>query len=260
MHTRLIAYSATAPSTGAAAAAVAGDSLVIENSKSPAKIIAWWADHQTAGTHGLTFPSGHDTTRGILCRVPSSDVEPIWPLGHGIQVFPQEQLSITIVGSATAGDVESGAMLLFYEDLPGVHSRQISYSELMRRAQEYVTVDATIAATAGPAWSGSELINAESDLLHANTDYAVLGMTCTVECLAVALRGPDTGNVRVGMPGNDSDFALTQDWFPRLSRMYGDEKLIPVINSGNRASTFLEAAQDENGADPIITLYLAKLK
>jgi len=41
---------------------------------------------------------------------------------------------------------------------------------------------------AGPGWTGSEAINAESDLLMNNRDYALLGLVASVECAACGSR------------------------------------------------------------------------
>jgi hypothetical protein len=35
--------------------------------------------------------------------------------------------------------------------------------------------------------------------------------------------------------------------------------LVPVFNSGNKSAVFLDALQDENGADPIVSVMLAEL-
>lgn len=260
MHHELVAFSATQPNTGAAAAALTGDSLTIKNSrgKSP-RIVQWWADQQVAGWQQLVFPTGHDTTRGLRVGVVASEVDFRLPLGMPVEVQPQELLSVTIAGSNTAGDVEQGCFMVHYPDLPGVTQRLMTFDQVRSRTKSLVTVNLTIAATAGPAWTGAELITAESDLLRANQDYAVLGISVETECLAVALRGPDTGYVRIGVPGNDTDDPyFGPNFFGLLSRAY-DLPFIPVINSGNKASTYLEAAQDENGTDVACTIHLAQL-
>ena len=259
MHVELLSYSATAPgAAGAAAAAVTGDSLTVKNSRGPAKLIAWWADNQTAGFHQLIFPSGHDTTRGIRTRVRSSEVDQLLTQGIGVTVQPQELLSLTIAGSATAGDVESGSFLVAYNDLPGVNSRHIGWDELTRRMEKLTSIDMTITGAAA-GYTGSAAINSSVDLLNANRDYAVLGCGISAETCTVALVGPDTGNVRIGMPGNDTDNDLPLNFFPLLARAF-DLPCVPVINSGNKASTFLSILQDENNISPIVSLYLALLR
>ena len=103
------------------------------------------------------------------------------------------------------------------------------------------------------------MINSESDLLLANRDYAICGITTTVDCAAVCIKGPDTGNVRIGVPGADLDLVRGPDYFCNLSREQS-MSLIPMINSGNRNSTEISFLQNENNVNVPVTIYLALLK
>jgi hypothetical protein len=263
MHMQLQSYSATQPNTGAAAAALAGDSLTIQNAKKTVKIIAAWAVSQVAGFVQVAFPSAHDTTRGLRMNTQAVALTHILPIGQVIEVEPQELLAITIAGSNTAGDVEQVCMLQML-DLPGVSGRYIGYGELKRRTEKLTSIQASIAVTAGPAYTGEELITSESDLLKANRDYAIIGATFRTGQAAnsnpavLTIRGPDIGNVRIGIPVS-ADTLLTSEYFALLSRATGED-CIPVINSGNRAATFIGGACDENGVDIEASLLLALLK
>lgn len=254
-----IAFTVTAPgAAGAAAAAVAGDSLTIKNSKMP-RICQLWVDSQAAGFVQVTFPTAHDTTRGWRASVAASEVTPRMVMGLPMPITPQETMSVTVAGSATAGDVENGVLLIGYDELPGIAQRLVTWSEVQRRMEKLTTIQFTIDVTAGGSWNGSELISADSDLLQANRDYAVLGVEFQTECAAVSIKGPDTGNLRMAVPGSLEFADLSNQWFAVLSRALG-EATIPVINSANKSSTFLEALQDENVADVTATLMLALLK
>lgn len=257
----LVSFSATQPNTGAAAAALSGDSLAVKNSQTtePAEIIAWWADQQVAGYQQLTFPSGHDTTRGLRLPVRASEVDNMLPEGMAIEVQSGETLAVTIAGSNTAGDVENGAFLLSYPRLLGIQPRLIDWSELKQRRTKLVTVYVALAGGAA-GYTGAEALNADSDLLLPNRDYALLGAISSAETCTVALVGPDTGNVRIGMPANDAmGMFSTANFFPRLSRAFG-EAFIPIINSGNKANTLVSIVQDENNISPNVGLILALLK
>jgi len=254
-----IAFTATAPgASGAAASAVAGDSLTIKNSKMP-RICQLWVDAQANGFVQVTFPTAHDTTRGWRASVVASEVTPRMVMGLPMPITPQETMSVTVAGSATAGDVENGVLLIGYDELPGIAQRLASWSDVQRRMEKLTTIQFTIDVTAGGAWNGSELISADSDLLQANRDYAVLGIEFQTECAAVSFKGPDTGNLRLAVPGSIEFADLSNQWFAVLSRTLG-EATIPIINSANKSSTFLEALQDENVADVTGTLMLALLK
>jgi hypothetical protein len=259
MHLETIGWTTTAPSTGAAAVACAGDSLTIKHGKNP-RILTFWADHQTAGSVQIAFPTGHDTTRGFRARVPASEVTPRSVLGLAMPVTPQETLSITVVGSATAGDVENGCFVVMHDDLPGSNQKLMRWSDVVDRAEKLTTVDFTIDVTAGGAWNGSEAINAESDLLLANRDYAILGIDFGVECCAVSIKGPHSSGVRHAVPGSVEFADMAQSWFAVLSRAYGDAATIPVFNSANKANTLLEALQDENVTDVTGSIMLVLLK
>jgi hypothetical protein len=259
MHFELVSYSATQPNTGAAAAAFTGDSLTIKNDrKQGTKILAMWAFNQVEGFHQIATPSGHDTTRGWRTVVEANDITDRLDLGIGMPVEAQELMTITIAGSNTAGDVETGHLLIHYKDLPGIDQRFLDWQTVQRRTEKITTIQASITGS-GAGYSGTELINADSDLLMANRDYALLGIETVTPCGAVWLTGPDTGNVRVGVPGNSIRPDLAGAYFAVLSRAY-DLATIPVINSGNKNSTNIGVAMNENAGATVVSLNLCLLK
>jgi hypothetical protein len=264
MHTEVISFLATAPggSPGVAAAALVGDSLVIKNNQGPIRptVLAAWGFQQADGFQQITFPSGHDTTRGYRYAVSAGNTSARLPEGAFMAMTAQEQLSITVGGSATALDQELGCLLVHYPMLPGVQSRAITYSEYLNRLEKLTTIQASVGGTTGGIYV-EELINFETDLLMANRDYAVIGMEASVPCLAVTLRGTDLGNVRVACPGGTNVDGYQSNFFASLASTFG-LPLIPVINSGNRNNTFLGVVQNEAGAlvgGVPITIYLALL-
>jgi len=261
MHLELITASATAAATtGTAAAAVGTDSLVVKNANKakPVDIIAAWQTNQTAGFGQIAFPSGHDTTRGYRAGAAIGVNGAILPMGVRMSVQPQETLAVTIGGTAVAGDVENMSFLLRYGDLPGIDARYITANELERRTEKLTTVENSLASTAGPSYGTPELITADSDLLLANRDYAVVGFTCRTAVHAIYLLGPDFGNVRIACPGVLRQ-EITSQWFPLLSRAHG-EALVPVLNSGNKNATFIGVVTDENAGTFVVAAILALLK
>jgi hypothetical protein len=258
MHIELIGATATQPNTGAAAAAIAGDSLTVKNGRGRSRIISAWGGNQVAGFQQIAFPSAHDTTRGYRTGVAIGN-SLVMPLGMAMPVNAQELLSITIAGSNVAGDVEQAYLLMQYDDVPGMSSRLISPAQLESRVQAITTIEASLVSTAGPSYGTPEAINADSDLLRANADYAVLGATVRSDVGAVYMVGPDTANVRIGVPGLSDKHELTSQWFVLMSRAHG-LPLIPVINSGNKASTLLGCSANENAGTFLVTWHLALLK
>lgn len=261
MHTEILSWSATAPgAAGAAATALTGDSLTVKNSRgsgSP-RIVDLWAMQQTSGFQQIAFPSGHDTTRGYRYGTEAGDTSSKLPALQSLKVESQELLTITVAGSATAGDVELGCALVHYPDLAGVNDRALTVSGLSGKVEKLTTIFCTITGTAA-GYTGGELITAESNLLLANRDYAILGGNTTVDCLAVTIIGPDTGYARIAFPGADQDADEVSGYFVKLAAMM-ETALIPVINSGNREATTVGIVQDENNVSVVVTLFLALLR
>jgi hypothetical protein len=259
MHHESICFQAVAPgSSGAAAAAATGDSLIVKNSKGAAHVIAMYGKNQTSGFQQITFPSGHDTTRGYRYNIPAGKIDNRLTMGVALDVQPQETITATIAGSSTAGQVETGILQMLYDDLPGVMMRSIGWDALVKNAEKQTTVSATLTGAAA-GYTGEALINSQSDLLRANRDYAVLGMTTNLDCAGLYIKGPDSGYQRQMVPGSVDDSQILQEWFPLLARAYGED-LIPVFNSGNKNSIYLGFVQDQNNISPLVTLYLALLK
>jgi len=260
MHLELItAFTTAAGTSGAAAAAVTGDSLTVKNGRGKASILAAWVQSQADGWFQIVKPSGHDTTRGFRQVVDSANIMNLFAAGMPLGVDAQELLSITLAGSATAGDVENVMLQMYYENLPGVEGRFIDWNALMNRANlgKLNTIQATLTGAAA-GYTGTELITSESNLLQANRDYAVLGITTNIACGAVYLYGPDTGYQKVAVPGGVSEADYGRDWFCSQSRAFG-MPLIPVINSGNKESTYLGFVQNENNVSPQVSVCLALL-
>lgn len=261
MLLEMIAFSATAPgAAGAAAAAVSGDSLTARRTGDgkPAMLVAAWGNNQTAGFHQLAWPSGHDVTRGFRYPMPAGIAASVVTRGTSMPVQAQELITATIAGSAAVGDIENGTLALWYESVPGLDARLIDVTTVLARTVRQTTVFATIATGTAGGWSGSEALNAESDLLRANTDYALLGITCSVPACSIGIRAPDWGNVRIAVPGGSAELLDNARFLYDLSYWLG-KPCIPVFNSANRAGINIDALQDENGADPIVGIMLAEL-
>lgn len=246
--------------TLAALAAATGDSLAVRSTPENKRVdlVQFWTDVQVAGTARIRSPRLHDNVQAIRVDTIISDLYPLMPWGMKQRLYSNDVLSVDLAGSAVAGDIEYVLMLLLYEDLGGAAARFISVDELMRRAINLSSVENTISTGATIAWAGSEGINAEFDQFHAGGQYALIGYVVDTEVPAIAWRGPDTSNYRVGGPGLETDRSVTQDWFLKLSRALG-VPLIPVISAENKAGTLIDALQDENGADTTVISYWVEL-
>ena len=257
MHFEIITTQATAPgAAGAAGAANTGDSLVVKNGKGKIRSLATWASRQVAGFSQFTTPSSHDTTRGYRAGLSIGTAQLTTPLGINWDVQAQETIANTIAGSGVAGDIELDSFLMWYENFPGISMRTVSADQVESRGKFITTVQSSVAAVATGQYS-EELITADSDLLKANTDYAVVGMTPSLAVHNTTLRGPDLGNVRIAVPGFLRP-EVTAQFFQIMSRVH-KLPLIPVINSGNKSATFVGFCADENAAATSVTLHLVEL-
>lgn len=259
MHIELITASATAAATtGTAAAAVGTDSLTIKNGKGAIDIVALWQTNQTAGFGQIIFPSGHDTTRGWRAGVGVGVNVGLLALRQNIPLNPQETLAILLAATAVAGDVENISALIRYRDFPGINGRLMTEAQVLSRTEKLTTVENSLASTAGPSYGTPELITADSDLLLANRDYALMGLTCRTAVHCIHMTAPDFGNVRIGAPGM-LRYDIGSQWFMMQSRLH-DEPMVPIFSSGNKSNVFIGVATDENAGTFAVTAHLALLK
>ena len=257
----LITGYVTAPSTTFTGLTMAsGNSLTVRSAKegSAIHLLNAWADVQGAGNLRIRSPRLHDNVQGIRLTTLVANLKCLLPLDTKEPLIGQDTLTVELTGSATGGDIETACMLVYYDDLPGVEARLIGIDEYLSRRKHMVTIENTIATGTGGGYSGEEALNAEFNLLKANTDYAWLGSQVSAQCACVRMRGSDFGNLGIGMPGGVGEHWLFQNWFYNLSertRM----PLIPVFNSANISGMLVDAAQDENGTDVTVTWILAEL-
>lgn len=243
-------------------AAVASSTLTVRNARLDSRVILLqaWAKFQVSGFARIRSPKLHDNVRGIQFGVIAAESVPKLPVHFRQPLVPQDVLIFEGSTADAAGDIESLCALLYYEDLAGTAARLISAEDCYNRTQHIVTVHQTLATGATGGFSGEEAINAESDLLKANTDYALLGYVTDVEAAAVSWRGVDTGNLRVGgpatTPGHNEE--VTRSWFVNLAKAFA-MPMIPVFNSANKGGILVDALQDEGGADVILTSIFAEL-
>jgi len=257
----LIAGQVVAPGTTFTQLAMnAGNSLTVRNAPLDSKILMLqaWADNQTIGNLRIRSPKLHDNVQGIRLCVLSSDVKPLFPWGVPQKLIAQDTLIVELTGSAVAGDIEAAGMLVYYENLPGTEARLTTLEDVMRRGVNLLTVENTIATGTAGGWSGEETIAAEFDLLKANTDYALMGYLVSAECNAVRWRGADIGNLGVGGPGDEAGRDYTANWFMDLARSF-NLPLIPVFNSANKGGILIDAHQDENGTDVLVSSLLVEI-
>lgn len=247
-----------------ALAAASGDSLTFFNvpQGSGAYLSEIWAvDNASPCELSLTASRFHDQTFGIRLAVPSGALlapttrpSLLSPAGFDQPIFPSDVLAVSANG--TAADNVNVTIQLYYPDLPGIDARLTTPAYVRADMKNLVGVRVSPSSGAG-TWGSSVTLNSVTNLLHANTDYAVLGFTAQTPIAALAIQGIDTGNLRVGGPvlaAPEHDAFLFAD----LSDKY-NTALIPVINSNNAGAINVFAAHTAAAAK-VVDVLLAELR
>lgn len=252
----------TAPSTTLTAVTLgAGDSLAVRNGRegTDIRLLNAWIDSQTAGYLQVKSPLFHDNVNGIKLFSTASEVYPLLEDSNGQILKPNDLLQMNISGSGTSGDIETGVLLIYYDDLPGTDANLATWQQVYPRIESYMTSQNTLALGTAGGYSGSQVITTTDNQWKANRDYALVGYLSSVECAVIRWTGPDTGNLGVGGPGNETNKNITRNWFVNLALTSG-KPCIPIINAANAPATNIDGAQDENGADTQVTSIFALLR
>ena len=234
-----------------------GDSLVVRSFSAPNKA---FLDNITVKggqsvTARLTSPYLHDTTRGIT--VISAQAPSLRTLPRQAAQLLSSQDAMVLQALSGGANSTLVALHTYYTDLGASDARLHSYGDIagLIGPVKPVEVDVTASATIGQ-WNDTA-ITATENLLKANTDYAVLGYSVDVACAVVALKGQDTGNLRIGGPGTPLQ-DVSAEYFIQMDRETG-RPYIPVINAANVNNTFVSVADNAASTAVKVQLILAEL-
>jgi hypothetical protein len=236
-----------------------GDTAAVRNFNSPSRAFLEqiWATEATAGVVRIRSPRLHDNVQNLRYRTIAAQNRELLPEQAEQLLYAQDLLIAELFGGAAESD--GMAWMNYYEDLPGTSARLSTWSAIQPRIVNLVTVEVAIGGGAAiGTYATSVALNATFDLLQANTDYALLGYMCDAAGLSIGIRGPDTGNLRVGGPMT-TERLVTWDWFLRQDRLDPNKGWIPIINSANKGATLLDNAQVVAGVATNVTLNLAQL-
>jgi hypothetical protein len=216
-----------------------------------------WCQNASAGSVRITSPNLHDDVVGIRMVSPPAAVRRLLPEEASTVIMPQDTLEVSMTGGAA--ETDSAACLIYYGDLPGISARLSQWEEIKPRVEALHGFPISVA---GPVvagdWSAGVALNSLVDEFKANRDYAILGYTVDTECLAVAVSGQDTGNLKIGGPG--PLFAdETRAFFIDQGRRSGTPH-IPVFNSATRAATRVFVAKNTAAGTVVVTLMTALLR
>ena len=253
-----VGFFATNPGAGGAAATVTpGDSFTVRNAAGGSRVVVEEAIRQGAASGFLRVrsPLLHDNVRGIMFTTPDTPARFLFPPDAGQPLSPLDNLIVEISGGAA--EVDGGALVVYYDNALGLSARLHMPGDVLGNIKyiKPVQVACTVNATAFN-WSDTVITTTEN-LLHATSDYAILGYVTDTACAAIGIKGQDTGNLRVAGWGS-TDPSDTSDYFIRKS-LRENRPWIPVINAANRFSTFASVLSSAVAGTVNVQFILAEL-
>ncbi len=244
---------------GTAAAAVAGDSLIVRSTSGRVRLLNAWIDTDSNAFAQITSPKLHDNTRGLRFVTTAHNPYPLLPYEVMQDLYPVDTLAVTIASVAGAGKIDNLMMMVYYDDLSGVQQTLIDVPTLQKRKLETVTVQyAPGAPASGSTYAGLVAISANSDLLKRGSSYALVGYQVSGNVTGITIRGADSGNLRIPMPGYFPSGFASGSWFYDLSNYYG-LPLIPVFQANNSPAIFLEQISNDLLANISASLIFVRL-
>lgn len=246
---------------------VPGNSLSVRSAPLDSKVwlIDAWAFSQVAGVMRVRSPRLHDNVQGIRMRVPAANADSLYPNigddGFNQFLIPQDTLIVEQTGTAVGGQIETGNLLLYYENLPGISARLIDNPTLNKAGINIMGQEVTIVTGTTVAYTGQASITANGtvDNFKANTDYALLGAMVDTRVSSVRIQGVDVGNLGIGIPGEPTQRHVYQNFFQRLANASG-KATIPVFNSANRTGILVDVLGNQAAITTVITFFFVELQ
>jgi hypothetical protein len=204
-----------------------------------------------------------DPTRGLRLQhqfnptLSGADGEPnrLLPRNIDIPVYKGDLLSIQSL--CTAADNVNVVCQMYYENMDGVDQRLARWSSIQARIAKWLAVEVTVTPGATGNYGTAVALNANDDRLVGDYDYALVGYTTDQPVLSIGIKGPDTGNYRIAMPGfwdaqKSSGYFVDQDLLRSTPH-------VPIINALNKANTFLDGLSSANAGATKVSLIVGQL-
>jgi hypothetical protein len=174
-----------------------------------------------------------------------------------LNLFKSDTLAIT--ATSTASDLLVASWITEYDDLPGASAAFISPSvaESMHKSRLGIRVAAIANASTGGLYGTARAFNADDDRLHANTWYAIEGVTMETPVVTISLIGPDWGGQRIGCPAGSINIE-SSSWFLDQSNKWG-KPMIPVFNSNNKGNVLVQTIDTATSTSALIDFQLREL-
>jgi hypothetical protein len=186
-----------------------------------------------------------------------ADGEPQLLLPPNVDIPVYKGDTLTIQTLATATNNVNVVLQMYYENMEGVDQRLARWSQIQGQIERFLAVEVTVTPGATGNYGTAVALNANDDRLVGDYDYALLGYNTDQPVLSIGIKGPDTGNYRICMPGSwdarkSAGFFVDQD-------MRRQTPHIPIINALNKATTFLDGLSSANAGATKVSLIVAQL-
>lgn len=257
----IASFQGTVGSTLAAGVMATGDSATIRNFPQPgaAQLVdAFYDDVTSPQPWRVRSALLHDNVRGIQFTPGAAAPSNILP-GFTQQPLQAQDLLTFELSTAAATGKAVGVLSIYYPQLPGTMSRLYNPGDVDPLIVNIKPLYVAIGSGANTAGQWYDLvITTTENLLKANTDYAVLGIVFDQAVAAIAVKGPDTGNLRCAVGGGSNNpYGAAYFWRKSLEAQL---PLIPVINAANAGATFVSVMSSAaTGAAGTAQLILAQL-
>jgi hypothetical protein len=260
-------FTTAAAVAGTAAAAYPENSLTLRktNADTKGQLISVHSHFQaTSGQSRVTSAHLHDNNLGFNFMPTALNHELMFSPRYAQELVSKDELTVTHLSDATAGNVETTTLTILYDDVDGGMGNFIDNQTLRVRARantrgylETMQIKNTITSThSGVQYSGSVALNAISKQMRTGVKYALLGAVCDINCAGVRIKSIDTSNVGIVIPLPVNNKALSANYFPLLSD-FTEKRCIPVMDMSNPAGITLDVIGDENnGTFNITTLWV----
>jgi hypothetical protein len=203
----------------------------------------------------IRSPRMHDANQGLRLWTGTTLRQPLIPWEIDQSLYPAD---VPIVEIDATGAGTNGVLLHYvYDDMPGAMPRLASPAEVLPRIVNVSGVEVDVTSGALGQWGASAAINSLFDNFEAGADYALLGYTCSAACLGISITGKDTGNLKIGGPGDANAFD-TRDYFIKWSE-YSGKSCIPIIAANNKGSTVLQNVDIAAATVVKVSLIMAQL-
>ena len=213
--------------------------------------------HTTTGPISIKSPKFHDNVNGIYFPTINGTDLPL-PMEFLQPLYSQDNLDILFVDTLGAGDWDNVALEIYYEEQLGNMGNYIMPDALKGKVANIVTVEMSHAVVGALGYQAGHNITLVTDLLKANTNYALLGYQTRGDQFCAGFMGPCTGNMRIMLPSIGMDQNEEANYFIRQSQRSG-LPCIPVMNSADRYATFVDYLESVGGTADGVDLIFAEL-